>query len=109
MYQVQDPTGSCRKIERYLNEVNPFATVDRKKIERGDQKMPFNQLNKDFNQERLSSIDINDDHNFNEYSFNDKMKIDCICPKCDQKHKMSMHWIGRGTPRKYCPACKGRH
>ena len=48
MYQVQDPTGGCRKIERYLNEVNPFATVDRKKIERGDQKKLRLEINKFF-------------------------------------------------------------
>jgi hypothetical protein len=78
-----------------------------KKIERGDQKMPLNQLDNSFNKERLSSIDKNDDPNFDELSFNDKLKVECICPKCDQKHKMSLHWIGRGTPRKYCSGCKG--
>ena len=37
----------------------------------------------------------------------DKMKVECICPKCGQKHVMNFHWIGRGIPRKYCPLCKG--
>ena len=37
----------------------------------------------------------------------DKMKVECICPKCGNKHIMNFHWIGRGTPRKFCPACKG--
>ncbi len=40
-------------------------------------------------------------------SYNPKMKVECICPKCGQRHEMSFHWIGRGTPRKYCPSCKG--
>jgi len=55
---------------------------------------------------------VNNDENldagdFDEIKYNDKTKVECICPKCGQKHKMSFHWIGRGTPRKYCPACKG--
>jgi len=83
--------------------------VDRKKTERGDLKMPLNQIDKDFNKERLSASDKADGHDFDEFNFNDKMKVECICPKCDQKHKMSFHWIGRGTPRKYCPSCKGRN
>ncbi len=35
-----------------------------------------------------------------------KIKIECICPKCGQRHVMNFHWIGRGTPRKFCPTCK---
>ena len=69
--------------------------------------MSLNQLDKDFNKNRLSSSDKADGHDFDEIYFNDKMKVECICPKCRQKHKMSLHWIGRGTPRKYCPSCKG--
>ena len=37
----------------------------------------------------------------------DKMKVECICPKCGNKHLMNFRWIGRGTPRKFCPPCKG--
>ena len=36
----------------------------------------------------------------------DKMRIECICPKCGKKHVMNFHWIGRGTPRKFCQFCK---
>ena len=36
----------------------------------------------------------------------DKSKVECICPKCDKKHMLNFHWIGRGTPRKYCPNCR---
>jgi hypothetical protein len=38
----------------------------------------------------------------------DKSKVECICPKCDKKHFLSFHWIGRGTPRKYCQNCRDR-
>jgi hypothetical protein len=42
-----------------------------------------------------------------EMDFNcDKSKVECICPKCDKKHILSFHWIGRGTPRKYCQSCR---
>ena len=36
----------------------------------------------------------------------DKSKVECICPKCDKKHVMNFHWIGRGMPRKYCQNCR---
>jgi hypothetical protein len=36
----------------------------------------------------------------------DKSKVECICPKCGKKHVMNFHWIGRGTPRKYCQSCR---
>jgi hypothetical protein len=36
----------------------------------------------------------------------DKTRVECICPKCGKKHVMNFHWIGRGTPRKFCPLCK---
>jgi hypothetical protein len=36
----------------------------------------------------------------------DKSKVECICPKCDKKHLLNFHWIGRGTPRKYCQPCR---
>ena len=69
--------------------------------------MPLNQLDKDFNPEQLSSSNGFDGQDFDEINYNDKIKVECICPKCDRKHKISFHWIGRGIPRKYCPACKG--
>ena len=25
-----------------------------------------------------------------------KMKVECICPKCGQRHVMNFKWIGRG-------------
>ena len=36
----------------------------------------------------------------------DKSKVECLCPKCGKKHTMNFHWIGRGTPRKYCQSCR---
>jgi len=36
----------------------------------------------------------------------DKSKVECICPQCEKKHILNFHWIGRGTPRKYCQNCR---
>ncbi len=47
-----------------------------------------------------------DDFELDDKSYNSKMKVECICPKCGQRHVMALHWIGRGTPRKYCQSCK---
>jgi transposase-like protein len=30
----------------------------------------------------------------------------CWCPICETYHDCKMHWIGRGTPRKFCTRCK---
>lgn len=38
--------------------------------------------------------------------FNDKTKVECLCPKCGSRHMIKFHWIGRGTPRKYCQHCR---
>lgn len=35
-----------------------------------------------------------------------KSKVECICPKCSRRHIMAIHWIGRGTPRKFCSVCR---
>ena len=57
---------------------------------------------------RYSSSKELDGLEFDDKSYNSKMKVECICPKCGQRHVMTFHWIGRGTPRKYCQSCKGR-
>ncbi len=36
----------------------------------------------------------------------DKAAVECICPKCGERHILNFHWIGRGVPRKYCSFCK---
>jgi len=56
---------------------------------------------------RVSAVEEFDDFEFDDQQFNSKMKVNCICPKCGQHHVMAFHWIGRGTPRKYCQPCKG--
>jgi transposase-like protein len=48
--------------------------------------------------ETLEDADVFVDH--------DKSKVECLCPKCGKKHIMNFHWIGRGTPRKYCQSCR---
>jgi len=35
-----------------------------------------------------------------------KKQIECICPRCDRKHKMSLFWTGKLPPRKLCINCK---
>ncbi|UCF94632.1 MAG: hypothetical protein JSW39_10890 [Desulfobacterales bacterium] len=37
----------------------------------------------------------------------EKIKVECLCPKCGRKHILKFPWTGRGIPRKYCPQCKG--
>ena len=60
-----------------------------------------------FNKTNATQAEV-DEINEIEESFNaDKMKVECICPKCGQKHTMNFRWIGKGTPRKFCQACKG--
>lgn len=69
--------------------------------------MPATITNISAQKEMLNTNENLDAGDFDEIKYNDKIKVECICPKCGQKHKMNFHWIGRGTPRKYCPVCKG--
>ena len=55
----------------------------------------------------LSSSEELDDFEFDDKSYISKTKVECICPKCGQRHVVVFNWIGRGTPRKYCQSCKG--
>jgi hypothetical protein len=65
--------------------------------------------NKDenFNKTNATLPEVDEINELEESLNPDKMKVECICPKCGQKHTLSFHWIGRGTPRKFCQACKG--
>jgi len=69
--------------------------------------MPATITNISSQKEMINTNENMDAGDFDEIKYNDKIKVECICPKCGQKHKMNFHWIGRGTPRKYCPSCKG--
>jgi len=35
-----------------------------------------------------------------------KTPVECICPKCGQKHIMQFYWTGDFIPRKYCKQCR---
>jgi len=35
-----------------------------------------------------------------------KTSVECICPKCGQRHVMQFYWTGDFTPRKYCKQCR---
>jgi hypothetical protein len=76
-------------------------------LNRGDSfQMAINQWNEKSNRSSLKTIkakepvEIPDEVDFG------KVKVECICPKCGTKHMMNFRWIGRGTPRKFCPLCK---
>lgn len=69
--------------------------------------MAINKLDPKNNRSSLKSLKAKEpDELYDDMSF-DKMKVECVCPKCGNKHIMNFHWIGRGTPRKFCPLCKG--
>jgi hypothetical protein len=55
----------------------------------------------------MTTFDENIIEEFDDMIYYDKSKIECICPKCGKKHVMNFRWVGRGTPRKFCPSCKG--
>jgi len=50
--------------------------------------------------------EFNDNDEYDENINYDKTKVECICPKCGRRHVVNFHWVGRGTPRKFCPLCK---
>ncbi|MBC8394408.1 MAG: hypothetical protein H8E17_17800 [Deltaproteobacteria bacterium] len=43
---------------------------------------------------------------FDDDNYFDSTQVECLCPKCGAAHVMKLLWIGRGTPRKFCPSCK---
>ena len=72
------------------------------------QTSPANNVDNPDKMAHLSFSEELDGVEFDDKSYNSKMKVECICPKCGQRHVMAFHWIGRGTPRKYSQYCKGR-
>jgi uncharacterized protein (DUF983 family) len=36
----------------------------------------------------------------------DGVSMECICPRCGHSHRLKLLWAGRGTPKKFCQACK---
>lgn len=67
--------------------------------------MAINELNEKNNRRPRKSIKAKEPDELDDINF-DKIKVECICPKCGSTHIMNFHWIGRGTPRKFCPLCK---
>jgi transposase-like protein len=55
----------------------------------------------------MPDSDLNSDNELEEIINFDKIKVECICPKCGKKHVMNFPWTGRGIPRKFCPQCRG--
>lgn len=68
--------------------------------------MPINNFGEIKSEQQRNSSKIRKFDEFDDGIDYDKMKVECICPKCGNKHVMNFHWIGRGTPRKFCPPCK---
>lgn len=46
------------------------------------------------------------ENELNEQKDPDKAAVECICPRCGERHVLNFHWIGRGMPRKYCSLCR---
>jgi len=69
--------------------------------------MPSSNKDENFNKTNATQAEVDEINELEESFKADKMKVECICIRCDQKHTMNFHWIGRGTPRKFCRACKG--
>jgi uncharacterized protein (DUF983 family) len=40
------------------------------------------------------------------FASSDGITMECVCPKCGVRHRMKILWAGRGTPKKFCQACK---
>jgi hypothetical protein len=77
-------------------------------LNKGDYiQMAIDELNKNNNRSFRKSFKAETPDELHDEIDFDKMKVECICPKCGNKHMMNFHWIGRGTPRKFCPPCKG--
>ena len=69
--------------------------------------MAIDKLNAKNNRLSRKSFKATKPDEFDEGIDYEKMKVKCICPKCGKKHFVNFHWIDRGTPRKFCPSCKG--
>ena len=46
------------------------------------------------------------EHDPDDHKDPEKKAVECVCPKCGERHVLNFHWIGRGIPRKYCLSCK---
>lgn len=49
-----------------------------------------------------SHMIVNESADCDESDDFEKRDVACVCPKCSESHPIKMHWIGRGTPRKFC-------
>jgi hypothetical protein len=45
--------------------------------------------------------------NTNPRRADERTSVECICPRCGIRHRLSFYWSGRGIPKKYCIVCKG--
>jgi len=43
-----------------------------------------------------------------DFDYDEKIRVECICPGCGKRHMMKFYWTGTVTPRKYCKDCKNR-
>lgn len=68
--------------------------------------MPVYTPGKRLNDIEMPSLEESIIEEFDDSIDYDKMKVECLCPKCGKKHVMNFHWIGRGTPRKFCQFCR---
>ncbi len=45
---------------------------------------------------------------YSDFDYDEKIRVECICPGCGRRHMMKFYWTGTVTPRKYCKDCKNR-
>ena len=65
--------------------------------------------NREENTDLESRVIADDDHDYQGSDVYEKKDVECVCPKCRNSHFMKMHWIGRGTPRKFCQPCRNAY
>lgn len=108
MHPLQNQAGGKRALNRrgLIDRCPGLFETDKTTMQKLSNPQMDNSGNSK-NVEGISYLEERYETDFDDRSYNSKMKVECICPKCGQRHVLAFHWIGRGIPRKYCQSCKG--